>query len=470
MSKYAKEPDSVNPADALGENITPEIIMGIGYATIAKRDVTFAQSAYAGFAEKAGDSTKAELEAIAKKLPPEYEMIMCTDYMDDTKEHGYRAMVFINNQTKEIIVASSGTRFGMHEAGRSDLYSDACVMMSKKPPKMKSIETLNSMILDNLGNKAAEYKIHYTGHSLGASLSDLAAADMALKCRKRGINLGKPGEGQKISTMTFENPGSKKIIKKMYKKAGISFNEYSQDVDYKGVNNKRNLINQATSPAGQMWEIVPDGQNNEANLAQKAAVYLARKLNRILPVISRVLETFAMGGIIKQMKTHSLQHFDEVLCNSTGIVQNSPEMPKRAKWWLSELVTRCKKVCCRKTVESKIVDMKESKGDIGQQEFVIITEDSKLVTVSEVEARQAIASVIRAEGPEKTASSPLSGRSYGEIIKHRQSQAMPPIDRLQKSSSAPSLIGATQATVPDLEKVMLERTISKSAGLNSGRE
>lgn len=395
MSKEPSATDIEATSEAQTIAQSHEEVMGRYYATIAKRDVTFARSAYAGFAEKKGDSDREEFKKIAELLPENYEMMICTDYLEDTQKYQYRAMVFINRDTKEVIVANSGTRFGMHKAGKSDLFNDVHIMMSKTPPKMKSIETLNDMILDNLGGEVGEYKIHYTGHSLGASLSDLAAADMALKCRKRGIDLevneaGKKEKEKKISTMTFENPGSKKIIEKMYEKAGYDPALYSQDADYKGINNKRNLINQATSPAGKMWEIEPDGQNNKMNGAQTFAFYLSRKLHRILPVISRLLETFAMGGVSGQMKTHSLQHFDDVLCQEKGKVKESDPTPKRERWWLSELITGCKKVLCKASTAKKLEAMKEAKGDIGKQTFVV-TFNHKMLTASEIEAKTAVA-------------------------------------------------------------------------------
>ncbi len=366
-----------------------EEVMGRYYATIAKRDVVFARSAYAGFAEKKGDSDREEFKKVAELLPANYQLLLASDYLTDTKKHQYRAMVFVNNDTKEVIVASSGTRFGRHKAGKSDLFNDAYLMMSKTPPKMRSIEVMNEMILQNLGSAASEYKIHYTGHSLGASLSDLAAADMAIKYRQRGIGLEVEKE-PKISTMTFENPGSKKIIEQMYKKAGYDPALYSSDVDYKGINNKRNLINQATTPAGKMWEIEPDGQNNKMNGMQRWAFYRARKLHRILPFLGRVLETFAMGGISKQMKTHSLEHFDDVICHEKGKVKEMEEMPERSKWLLSELLTGCKKVICNAFTAKKLAKMKKTNGDIGVQKFVVVTADSKLVTASEIEAQAAV--------------------------------------------------------------------------------
>lgn len=357
------------------------------YQDKAKRDVVFARYAYVG-----GQETDPELQEIADRLPKEYQMILCTDYLDDTKEHMYKAAVFVNHKTKEVIFANAGTRFGLTMAGAHDIYNDAYLVMEQMPPKLESAGILNQMILDSLGSAASEYKFHYTGHSLGAALSDMAAADMAIRCRQTGITLQTEGE-QKISTMTFENPGAQQVIRKMYKANGMDPNEYGKDVDYRGINNKKNLINQTTAHAGKMWEMVIGGDIIEQDLAQTFAQYLALKLEKILPIISRIIEVLSFGNIGKQMDSHKLTHFDNVLCQNAGGTIRDADIVKRDNAYLIEVLTRCKKVVFEEGIFSFLAAKKTKIGDVGKQEYVMQDDKGQIVTSSVYELKEAVAVV-----------------------------------------------------------------------------
>jgi|GEM_PF-2899818 len=371
------------------------------YKDTAGRDVLFAHYGY----KDAGDMSSLELKAMAEKMPEDFEMVLYSDFVDDTKAHKYRAGVFVNHQTKEVVIASAGTRFGATVAGAHDLYNDAVLAMEKMPPKLKSAGVLNQMLLDSLGDKASEYKFHYTGHSLGAALSDMAAADMAIRCRNANLDLA-VGDTKKISTMTFDNPGAKRVVEKMYKNAGLNPSSYSQDADYRGVNNGKNLINQATSHAGRMWEIVPDGQNNEPNAAQTWAQYIAHKLQRITPIISRVIETLSFGGLKRQIDSHALSNFENVLVKEQGSVRDADTV-SRKKPYLIEFLTGCKKMLFDKKTFPAITAFKEERGDEGRQEFVMVNPDGRFATVSKVELAKARAAAVE-RGGEFEAQKPMA--------------------------------------------------------------
>lgn len=255
-----------------------------------------------------------ELDKIAKKLPQGFQLFFCSDSLEETNKHKYRAVAFVNNNTKEVVVATSGTRFGLDAIGRQDIYDDMFILFEKEPPKMKSVREFNSMLVDSLGSELSDYKIHYTGHSLGAGISDMAAADLAIKCRKKGLTKleGMPD----ISTMTFENPGAKKVIEKMYIEAGFDKSEYSRDVDYKGINNGKNFVNGATKHAGTVWEIEPK-DHEKPNMFQLFLMYVASKLEPFLVLTPKILNTIAFGNLTNQIDSHKLAKIEDFLCSSS---------------------------------------------------------------------------------------------------------------------------------------------------------
>lgn len=401
----------------MSKSITPPEDSGWDqYHNTAKRDVVFAKFAYTTATDMEDKTSSKELEELASKIPEGFQLFVCSNSLDETKKHEYRAAVFINNTTKEVIVATSGTRFGLTAVGMQDLYDDSFIAFEKEPPKMESVRELNTMLLDGLGDDFSKYKIHYTGHSLGASISDMAAADLAIQARKKGL---KKGEGMpEISTMTFENPGAKKVIEKMYKDAGLNPAEYSKDVDYKGINNGRNLINRTAKHAGKMWEIVPQDAK-EPDMFYAFLQYVATKLEPILQITPKILNMIAFGSISKQIDSHKMDHIAEALCKDPSEVtiqdagttdkQIAAKAKEAAVVWLSSIVTSCAKVAYNSDIWSSLTTKKRDNGNIGRQEFVMVSPEGEYATSSKTELTAALA-----RSPTKeAAASPAPGAESG---------------------------------------------------------
>lgn len=200
--------------------------------------------------------TKAESKAHLQELVGDkMELVLFTDELlsnEAAHANHYRAALFVNNETKEIKVVTAGTRMEEGtEIQKSDLLDDTMLAAAQLPSKFKAAQALNEMIIENFGKDLAGYTIHYTGHSLGAALSDMAAADMAL--RLKNADMLQKG---KVSSTTFDNPGVKEIVAKMLPK-DFNTSKLKEMVHFEAYNNRDNFINTMGSQMDEKYDITP---------------------------------------------------------------------------------------------------------------------------------------------------------------------------------------------------------------------
>lgn len=160
----------------------------------------------------------------------------------------------------------------------------------------------------------AGYDISYTGHSLGAVLSDLAATDMQLRLNEKGLS----PKDYAISSTTFDNPGANKLVKKMCKKRNANIDSVKSAVQYKAFNNRPNFINTLDKQVGEKYQIVPDGQKPRGPLANMFS-WLSRKVP--VPVVKHLFKFLSFGRVTKQVSDHSMTNFDDVLVEDKGVVK-----------------------------------------------------------------------------------------------------------------------------------------------------
>lgn len=279
----------------------------------AKQSVVFSNFAY--------KQTDEAMKAMANQLPEGYELFLMTDHADK-KELGkasFRCAAFVNHATREIVFTTAGTRPQANKKGLHDLIDDGMLIAHNKPRKMKSAQILNEMVLDSLGDEAKNYKFHFTGHSLGAAMAEIQAADMDIRLTDRGQR----AEHQ-ISAITFENPGTKPIVEKMYRKAGMKPNEHIPNLQFHEFNNRDNLINTLNQQTGKTYTIIPD-QQKERNPTRSQMVFavLSRKVeSKMGPLAAKVFKLLSPGGVSDNlMSEHRLANFDTVLVKEQGGVQ-----------------------------------------------------------------------------------------------------------------------------------------------------
>jgi WXG100 family type VII secretion target len=176
---------------------------------------------------------------------------------------GYYGVAYVNDRTQEVVIAHRGTnpdagdvfeslvmaspvgvasavignvlgignplRDGMRLVGinsdGNDLDDDAQLALEGAPDQFHESQTFVRSVMSQIqAGPYSEYSVSHTGHSLGAVLADLHAAQY----------------GQQA--VTFDNPGSKEILNNL----GVLYN-HEHHISYQS---HANLINTTNTPAG----------------------------------------------------------------------------------------------------------------------------------------------------------------------------------------------------------------------------
>ncbi|MCA9935794.1 MAG: WXG100 family type VII secretion target [Ardenticatenaceae bacterium] len=162
---------------------------------------------------------------------------------------GYYGVAYVNRQTGEVVIAHRGTdadlgdviegigrgaagnsvidlaRMGGFNADGNDLDDDAQIAMGLAPDQYQESRSFVAQVHEQLSKAGmGDYKVTHTGHSLGAVLADLHAAER-----------GQPA-------ITFDNPGAKEPLASI----GRTYNPENH-VAYQS---HENLINTTNQQAG----------------------------------------------------------------------------------------------------------------------------------------------------------------------------------------------------------------------------
>ena len=277
----------------------------------------------------------------------------------------------MNQNTKEIVFATAGSRFAMDEQGLSDMYDDALMVAHNKPQKMDPAQILNDMILDSLGEEAVNYKFHYTGHSLGAAMAEMQAADMDIKLTQKGLK--KEGSKEQISAVTFENPGTKPMIEKMYEEAGLP-KENIAKLNFCEFNNRKNIINSLNEQTGRTYTIIPHSQEERnPSTVQMVMEVVAKIATEISPLLGKAFGLLAPGGIMDDLHAeHTLGNFDEVFVQKEGRVKGKDgEIIS-----LEEAYSGIRPIEFNKEAAEQLTVLKDKNGDVGKQTMSMTKSDS----------------------------------------------------------------------------------------------
>lgn len=244
-----------------------------------------------------------------------------------------RITAVLNIQDKEVIYAISGTRVQVsaenaeedRQNRRADLYDDFLLARGSLPLKVEAVRAQNQVLINRIKEKAkengqdpkkalAEYKFKFTGHSLGAALSDCAATDMYFKLKKEGIE----PEDMNISSVSFDNPGAKSAVQNMIKlhnrenpEEQVTLGELRDNISYKAFNNSKNFINTMDQQVCQKYRIMKDGVK-EPKASSIMLGYLTTILKKV-PIVRTFIFLCSLGSISKQIKSHSLTNFVDVI-------------------------------------------------------------------------------------------------------------------------------------------------------------
>ena len=356
-----------------------------------------------------------------------------TDHVQEVGEASFRCVAFMNQNTKEIVFATAGSRFGMDEKGIADIYEDALMVAHNKPRKMNPAQILNDMVLNSLGDKAKEYKFHYTGHSLGAAMAEVQAADMDIKLTKKGLEAEGKGEKDQISAVTFENPGTKPMIEKMYEEAGLPKENISK-LNFCEFNNRKNMINSLNEQTGRTYTIVPHSQKERNPSLTQMVFEVVSKIigSEISPLLGKAIGLLAPGGILDDLKSeHTLDNFNEVFVKKEGKVKGK----EGEVISLEEAYTGVKPVKYDKDTAEELSKLKKENGNIGKQTMSMTNADSMTgkitrLVFSNEELKKALAKIAVA------------------VVKE---VATSMVDRVMKGKGAKKPLDKAKETAPKLE-------------------
>nr|WP_064591543.1 hypothetical protein [Orientia tsutsugamushi] len=232
-------------------------------------------------AYKVGYSTYGErLKETEKAIKGTGWKILCNsaDYKD-THKCGYKAVAFINEQTKEIHVATAGT----DPKSVHDLKDDVQgVYGHGYISKIKPMKAFIDNIVNNADVKG--YKYTTSGHSLGAVVSDLTAAEIV----SRNLNL--------VESTTVDNPGSYPALDYATKNKFFS-NEarekiYSLAKSCKVINAVPNLINETNHQFSAIEPKLALPKNNFGNDYISCAAENLRKICKPLNAAETTLNSY----------------------------------------------------------------------------------------------------------------------------------------------------------------------------------
>jgi hypothetical protein len=238
----------------------------------------------------------------------------------ENNSNGYKAVEFLNNETKEVHIATAGTV----PTDINDLIDDAYITFGYTPRKTHPMKTFVEDVIKKLGEDSSSYKFSTSGHSLGAIMSDLTAAEII----SRGLDFDQ--------SITFDNPGSRKVIEtainnKIFSGTkNVVIEEISkQCVEYNAAPNFINTIGHHL--ADNIYLVLPknlqkpqetEKSNPEPTKSSSSSLfsfgkYVYNKVNnKVGSIVSKLSEKSGITSIVNQIEEHSLKNFENIDSNS----------------------------------------------------------------------------------------------------------------------------------------------------------
>lgn len=156
---------------------------------------------------------------------------------------GYYGASYINHSTKEIVIVHRGT-----DELFSDVFDDDLLQLGlgRRPDQYTSAHEFVLFVkndFSNTGGLYEGYNVSHSGHSLGAVLAELSAADF------------------RDPAVTFDSPGSRPIIESMIEDgeilipSGMVISSFLNHLNIKSYNAAPNLVNTTNEHVGQTIRI-----------------------------------------------------------------------------------------------------------------------------------------------------------------------------------------------------------------------
>jgi hypothetical protein len=176
---------------------------------------------------------------------------------------GFYAAVFVNEETKEVVIANRGTEISLTDPKGTlfDIFNDAQLYLGQTPIQFTyAADKFVDKVIEKLGNTATDYKFVTTGHSLGSVLATLESAKLATL----GFYV--------VASVGIDNPGSKPILEHYIKGYGLNLDP--QNLDIEVYNSPPNLINTCNPQIGKVTQLdMPEVNNTITALCSTSLGY-----------------------------------------------------------------------------------------------------------------------------------------------------------------------------------------------------
>ncbi|KAF8818648.1 lipase family protein [Rickettsia endosymbiont of Cardiosporidium cionae] len=184
---------------------------------------------------------KIALSSVSKKHGFKLQDSSAGFFYKNSEFNMYQSDVFVNEADKTVIISNPGTKIGLVGVRLYDIINDLQLLLGYTPSKVyqaksfidQKVTKIVSECVADPDNGPGTWKVIFTGHSLGAVISDLSAVHFHKKTCEGALK-----ECIQISSLTIENPGSKNLIQD---KAA------AKDVYFQVINGGTNIINSIKS-------------------------------------------------------------------------------------------------------------------------------------------------------------------------------------------------------------------------------
>ena len=227
-----------------------------------------------------------------------WEILAASCNNANTAQYGYKAVAFINKETKTIHIASAGTKADMH-----DIWDDARITFHYNPNKLVTVKKFIDEVIDKIGGieKAAEYIFDTSGHSLGAIVADLTGVEL----HSRNLNFNQ--------SVTFDSPGSQEVIKYAIDqdlftgKVTTPLEELAKHSEV--YNAKPNIINTTNYHSGKINLVLPKVNNIETSESSKTEGWGSYLYNMVGSVVQTASKYLGINKIMEGIDNHKLKNF-----------------------------------------------------------------------------------------------------------------------------------------------------------------
>ncbi|XVN41895.1 MAG: hypothetical protein RCO49_07530 [Rickettsia endosymbiont of Argas persicus] len=252
-----------------------------------------------------------------------FEILVASCDNTITTKYVYKAVALINKETKEIHIASAGTKLNIY-----DILDDILIALHHPPTKLSPLKNFVEDIIEKLAGyeKVLEYIFNTYGHSLGLAVAYITGVDIL----SHGLHFNK--------SITFDSPGSKPIVKEAIKK-NLFTSKVTTTIEEltnysKVLNAAPNIVNITNQHLGKT-KLVLHSKKSETSKSENLGTYLYNFAKQKIGYSGIKGVVDSLVEIISSVSRHGLVNF-----NITLTVDDwNTEIPKYANNTLNLKIT-----------------------------------------------------------------------------------------------------------------------------------